>query len=253
MSTFAYKDAQRLHRVEAVDAQPERGDFYFCPQDGCGARLFLVRAKMPYFSANKDGYPHVKNCIYATSNFDHSKYNKKDFIIEDFINSFMSKSANTNTESNNKHSMATSRNSMLLPIRTLKTLYRICKSLKKDELIGNSPVYKILLDDRTFDDAPFENRAFRLIECSTKTKGYLKYDKDRLKVDDLQGPKSRIRLALEFEHLNLYKKVKDDMYKHRTQSFVVAGFWEKDAQSDSYVCKVINNKQVFVIKRNTER
>jgi len=38
------------------------------------------------------------------------------------------------------------------------------------------------------------------------------------------------------------------MYNHRKQGFVVAGLWEKDEQSGSYICKVINNKQVFVVK-----
>lgn len=84
MSAFAYKDAQRQYRVEATDAQPGQCEYYFCLQEGCGARMHLVRAENPYFSANK-GYGHAWNCIYASGNFDHSKYDRENLTIELFI------------------------------------------------------------------------------------------------------------------------------------------------------------------------
>lgn len=246
MSAFAYKDAQRQYRVEATDAQPGQCEYYFCPQEGCGARMHLVRAENPYFSANK-GYGHAWNCIYASGNFDHSKYDRENFAIEDFIKSLLRESADAETGQRESHSAVTSRHSKILQIRTLKTLYGICKSINKNEFVGSTPVYSILLDDRTVDNAPIENGVFRLVECRT-TNNFLEYDNGRLEINNLKGPKDRNRLKLSFDNRTIYREVNNEMYNHRKQGFVVAGLWEKDEQSGSYICKVINNKQVFVVK-----
>ena len=216
MSVFAYRNNARTMRVSAEEAlRDDRSKVYYCLQKDCDARLHVVDGMTPYFAANSS-FGHRTGCIYASNRFDSSRYDTKDFDVEYFVSKLLLESGGSDYAESKRGFPKDVGHSTVLPIRTLKVLYDICKSYKIDDYINQVPVSSLLLDERTFLNYPIENGRFSII--------------------------------LNFNNRDLFWETKDKMYLNSSCLFVVAGIWEKGDYDNSHACSIVNKRQVLVIK-----
>lgn len=247
MSVFAYRNNARTMRVSAEEAlRDDRSKVYYCLQKDCDARLHVVDGMTPYFAANSS-FGHRTGCIYASNRFDSSRYDTKDFDVEYFVSKLLLESGGSDYAESKRGFPKDVGHSTVLPIRTLKVLYDICKSYKIDDYINQVSVSSLLLDGRTFLNYPIENGRFRIVECRTKQDQKIRYDKEKQTIV-VREPNSHNRIILNFNNRDLFWETKDKMYLNSSCLFVVAGIWEKGDYDNSHACNIVNKRQVLVIK-----
>lgn len=233
--------------VTAEEAlREDRSKSYFCPNKDCEARLHVVDGMTPYFAANRN-FGHRMGCTYASIRFESSRYDTKDFDVDKFVSRLLHESEGSVSRESKRESNNDAGHPTVLPIRTLKVLYNICKSHKIDDYINRVTVSGLLLDERSFLNYPIEDGQFRIVECRAKQGMKINYlgEKQMIK---LHGPNSHGRFTLRFNNKKLFWETQDRMYANSSFLFIVAGIWEKEENNNSYACNIVNKKQVFIVK-----
>lgn len=242
MSSFAYKDKNRCQKITPQQALSEDiSTYYYCPNPNCNARLLVVQAAVPYFSANLRGFPHVSGCGYANNSYSPDRYDEDSFDYDSFIQKLLEDSKTGISRGQGKRFSDANKLQTRLPIKTLHVLYFACKYHGIGEKIGNCAVSDILLDQRSIDIAPLRSSQFRIVE----SRGSMYYFPNTYTIK-LLDHSSRNDYYIDFQDPTLFVEIKNRLYNNKGKPIVVAGNWEK--RGELFYCHVVNQRQVFVVK-----
>lgn len=246
MTLFAYKDSKRQHEIKASQAKKlSKTIRYYCPNPYCDAHLhicLLKGSKGAYFRATEPAYGHVRNCYYGQYNsFNKANYDETRFDFDDLMDSFFKETKGQQTNLNpGTHGGG---NAQKHPIRTLSTLYKMCKSLSINETYGNKRIWEMLVDQRSLSRYPNEINGGKLIEANVP--GF-NYNDERKNIYLEIG---QYQLILDFNSNNddaLYKDLRKEVYNNKGSLVVVAGNWRR-TDADCFTTLVTSRKQLAII------
>lgn len=153
MSNYAYRDIERkivLYSSQAI--KEDRNETFYCPNPKCEAKLYICAiegSKSAYFRATKPMYKHILNCPFGTSSseFDKNKFDESEFVFNNAIDGLLSVTGNPKEEKKiDGHSIGEPK---AHPLRTLKQIYSMCKSMPVNLKYGDKEIGEMLLDDRS--------------------------------------------------------------------------------------------------------
>lgn len=251
MASYVYRDEERRERINADMALQDDMDVrYYCPNPDCNAEMYLCQrngANNPYFRATKKEHGHVKDCPFKNSNndFDPADYDEDAFRFDDAIGSLL---ANNAAGQNNQGNAGNHGNGVpqAHPPRTLRQIYFMCKSIPIEENYGGKHICEMILDDRSWTGNGEDFLGNKIIECNAES-GYIYFDE--FQEMRLSAPflGKKITIILNVDDNTLYEKIKHEIYNNRTQTIVVAGYWEQ-VDENTLKTNFINKKQLYIDK-----
>lgn len=153
MSNYAYRDLERkivLYSSQAI--KEDRNETFYCPNPKCEAKLYICAiegSKSAYFRATKPMYKHILNCPFGTSGseFDKNKFDESEFVFNNAIDGLLAVTGNPKEEKKiDGHNIGEPK---AHPLRTLKQIYSMCKSMPVNLKYGDKEIGEMLLDDRS--------------------------------------------------------------------------------------------------------
>lgn len=251
MSNYAFKDKNRTIKIFAKDSIKENKDTrFYCPNPNCDAHMYICNVKgvsSAYFSANHKNYPHAYNCPFGVSNnFKVDDYDEKLFNFESALEAltFSEKQVTREIKTTNDHGVGGSRRKLL---RTIRQIYDMCKSFDINDTYNEIKIGQMIVDDRSAYMYPKGVFGYKIIEG--KVKMYF-YDPQKLEIKILAPIGSeRYSFILRFSDEKLFKDIKNIIFNNREKIIVVSGEWKSTDQYNYFFTKIINKKQIAIIKR----
>ena len=251
MSKYAFRTSNKDLKNDVVEIKDAlidlKGTKYYCPGEGCKAILTFVDDKRsPHFSALPK-HPHIKDCYYAAGNVKYNplNYNEKKFdfnkVLQNLMKSSIRSTIGVTNGTNNSLIQPSSKQSAKPSIRTLETLYRMCKSYNNiNDKYNGIKILTMLVDDRSKNYYTTGMWGLKIIEAQFK--GYRdphKYKDHSYAFIYLEVPyKTRSMIVqLTFkDNDNLYYFYKNRIYNNQNHKIIVAGDWHtsKSKNINSY-------------------
>ena len=250
MSNYAYRDIERkivLYSSQAI--KEDRNETFYCPNPKCEAKLYICAiegSKSAYFRATKPMYKHILNCPFGTSSseFDKNKFDESEFVFNNAIDGLLSVTGNPKEEKKiDGHSIGEPK---AHPLRTLKQIYSMCKSMPVNLKYGDKEIGEMLLDDRSEYRYPRGCFGTKIIEAAVKGKLYDNEKKEIYLVAPMYSHKYSFILSF-FDEIT-YKTIRSEIYNNRDKIIVVAGEWKSSGIYNSFITHVYGRKQVAIIK-----
>lgn len=252
MTRFAYKDKERKEIIYADKALADNlGISYYCPNPDCKAEMYVCQrdgANNPYFRATRKHHGHDKDCLFTKSNkiFDPAGYDESAFEFENAMDRLFTNNSNGQRSQSNGYKYRDCEPSTRPP-RTLRQIYKLCKSFPIKETYAGKHIYEMILDNRsvTVDNVDFEGN--KIIEAYVRERKML-YHKE-LREIHLRAPlkSDSYHIILKFDNEKFFYKIKDEIYENKNQTIVIAGNWKK-LDEKTLQTNFLSKKQLYIDK-----
>ncbi len=260
MSLYAYADSSRngppihINDIQDVDTN----EWYYCPNKECQAHLYVVSRngiRFHHFAATRKRYRHIEGCFAseASRQFSVEKYTSKGFDPDSAI-AALATASYTQKGVNPGHTHIYGDSSEPKPPRTISQIYWMCKSFACTQEYGPKAVGEILLDNRSIHMYPNGVTSWHLIEAKCNKKLYNKPDEKNQRGGELLlhllTDNRTLYFVLQFNYNDrqLFRNIKDKVYNNQDKTIVVAGDWKTTDTQDTYLVKIVAEKQILIIK-----
>lgn len=256
MANFAYIDKNRHNVIFADQAiKKQIGVRYYCPNSKCDAHMYLCSVdgiKSAYFAATKENHPHIDKCSYGYSNsFIANEVDEQSFNFDDVIGSILTDgifevgAAKIGSRKVSKGKIGKKR------LRTIRSIYYMCKSLPCDAKFNEYTIGQMLVDDRSEYMYPKGVFGARIIEGVL---GKHFYDTPKKEIY-IKAPiiSKKYSFVLKIESDKLFLLIREMAFNNQDEVFIIAGNWEPGGGFNKFQAKINNKKQVKVIKQKKEQ
>lgn len=254
MTNYAFKNKDRngqlSGKIYADQAQiKDINQYYYCPNSLCSAHLFpcsINGSKKAYFAATHPEYRHIPACPYGYNiDFDKNKYNEQDFDYKSALEHLMEDSTKTSTsigQYSNSNGITASHHTMTVhPLRTIRQIYSMCKSMDIHDTYNSVKIWRMLVDNRSVDIYNLGIFGKRLIEANAS---WICYNNNR---QELYLELNPYKFILKVEDVDLYSFMRNRVWNNADKLIIVAGDWQNVAQY-KVKTKIKSKKQVMVLR-----
>ena len=253
MVAYAYKDSNRMNKLEAKNAKhSDKGATFYCPNPDCDAELTICNlGEHAYFSA-KPSKPHITYCEHASNINNYHRYGEASFNFEKMLTALLTPTSDNPPPKESQPNITSKSNqtSSSGSIKTLRLLYILCKNKQINDEYNGNIIGRMLLDNRSqpifFKKGVFGNA---VIECIS-----WKYDEANHEIW-LRLKNQSYTFILKFEQANLYQNIKQLIQKHAPATYgfkdvqlVIAGTWSKyQNKFNHFETTITSSKQIIAI------
>ncbi|QIA88528.1 hypothetical protein [Lactobacillus johnsonii] len=254
MTNYAFKNKDRngqlSGKIYADQAQiKDINQYYYCPNSLCSAHLFpcsINGSKKAYFAATHDDHRHIPNCPYGHNiDFDEDKYDEQAFNYDSALDHLMADSTKTNTSvgqySKNNDITVSHHTTTVHPLRTIRQIYMMCKSMDIHDTYNSVKIWRMLVDNRSVDIYNLGIFGKRLIETTVPQYCYNPIEQE------IYLELNPYNITLKFDDFDLYDFMKNRIYENSDKLIIVAGDWQNVAEY-KVKTKIKSKRQVMVLR-----
>ncbi|WP_300724269.1 hypothetical protein [Lactobacillus hominis] len=250
MSNYAFKNknnnGQLMSPISANQAQTNNTSrFYYCPNAKCSAYLYVCSrhgSTSAYFAATHADHRHIPNCPYGHNiDFDEDKYDEQAFNYDSAFDHLITASTVTVQQHPNNSTARINNPTGTHPIRTIRQIYCMCKSLDIHDTYNSIQIYEMLVDTRSIGIYNATIYGKRLIETTVPRYCYNSTEQE------IYLELNPYNITLKFDDFDLYSFMKNRIYENSDKLIVVAGDWQQIAQYHIET-KIVSKKQVMVLR-----
>lgn len=253
MSNYAFLDQNRTKKVYAKDAMKQnKSTRYYCPNPNCNAHMYICNVKgvsSAYFSANHKRYPHIDHCPYgARHSFKSENYEEALFQFEHALESLTFSNIHKREKkyvSNHKINRRNDLNIKRRPLRSIRQIYDMCKSLDINASYNGVKIGDMILDDRSVNMYPRQVIGYKIIEG--RASNYFYYlQRLEIKIEAPLGTRNYI-FFMRFCDERLFKEIRSMIFNNKDKVIVVSGNWKGTYKENHFFTELTNKKQIAII------
>lgn len=247
MSTWAYKERERINSITAEEAKKLSHDIdYYCPNTNCSAIMRISHCeglRIPRFRA-RPSCPHIEGCLYGKSHFQRNDFDENSFDFDAAIQSLMTAAV----PSLHKGISATLPQNSHKTMNKLHEIYSLFKSVPPSRRYNGVEIIHMLADERS---AYYYTKG--IIGSKIVEGKFLRYNSKlgAHKYIFIQYPFANRKhtVALDISNDTLYFELVQTILNNREKHIVVAGDFrsQKISSSTCWATEIISTKQILVL------